>query len=115
MPKSYHHLSKEKRSLLYILVSRADPIELIVNELEVHRSTNYREVNRNNGRGGYCYKQAQEMAVKRQGYKRRRKKLSDNMIALIEKKLNIQWSPEQISGWMKKQGGLLYKHHRNRE
>ena len=75
------------------------------------------------------------MAVKRQGYKRRRKKLTNSMIALIEKKLKIQWSPDQISGWMKKQdfkdfvshetiykyvwedkkkGGLLYKHLRHK-
>ena len=135
MPKSYHNLNKEKRCLLYILIRLTISITLIAKELGVHRSTIYREINRNNGRCGYCYKQAQKMAVKRQGYKRRRKKLSDNMIALIEKKLNLQWSPEQISGWMKKQGfsdfvshetiyryiwrdkkqgGLLYKHLRHR-
>ena len=135
MPKNYHHLSKEKRFLLYILLSFSTSITLIANKLEVHLSTIYREINRNNGRGGYRYKQAQEMAVKRQRYKKRRKKLTNSMITLIEKKLNLQWSPEQISGWMKKQGfsdfvshetiyryvwedkrkgGLLYKHLRHR-
>ena len=47
MPKNYHHLSKEKRCLLYILLSLSMSITLIANKLEVHRSTIYREINRN--------------------------------------------------------------------
>ena len=64
MPNGYHHLNKEKRCLLYILISLTISITLIAKELGVHRSTIYREINRNNGRCGYCYKQAQKMAVK---------------------------------------------------
>ena len=43
---------------------RGDPITLIANELEVNRSTIYRELRRNHGKRGYHYKEAQEKALK---------------------------------------------------
>ena len=107
---------------------RKDPIALIAKELEVNRSTIYRELKRNHGQRGYRYKQAQEKAIKRRNSKTH--KMNEVMIAIIEEKLGSQWSPEQVSGWLKKQeyqksvshetiykhvwkdkksGGLLYK------
>jgi len=32
------------------------------------------------------------------------------MIATIEEKLKLNWSPQQISGWLKKQGHELVSH-----
>ena len=66
MPNAYHHLNTEKRFQLYILMKQGLSITLIANELEVNRSTIYREIKRNQGKRGYRYTQAQEMAVKRQ-------------------------------------------------
>ena len=82
---------------------RGDPITLIANELEVNRSTIYRELKRNHGKRGYRYKQAQDKALKRRNSKIQKRKMSSAMIAIIEEKLNLQWSPEQISGWLKKE------------
>jgi len=134
MPNGYHHLNKEKRCQLYTLIRRGDPITIVSNELEVDRSTIYRELKRNRGKRGYRYQQAQEKALKRRGSKTQKRKMSRAMIAIIEEKLSVQWSPEQISGWLKKQenqeavshetiykyvwedkksGGLLYKHLRH--
>ena len=134
MPNAYHHLNKEKRFQLYILMKQGLSISLIANELEVNRSTIYREIKRNQGKRGYRYTQAQEMAIKRQRSKAKKIKMNIGTIAIIKKKLNLQWSPEQISGWMKKQayqysvshetiyryiwedkkkGGILYKHLRH--
>lgn len=103
MPNGYHHLDRYKRCQLYTLMRRRDPIALIANELEVNRSTIYRELKRNHGKRGYRYKQAQEKAVKRRNAKTHKHKMNKAMIAIIEEKLGSQWSPEQISGWLKKQ------------
>ncbi len=134
MPNGYRHLNKDKRCQLYTLIRRGDPITLISNELNVNRSTVYRELKRNCGKRGYRYQQAQEKALKRRGSKTQQRKMSSVMIAIIEEKLSVQWSPDQISGWLKKKGyqeavshetiynyvwedkkrgGLLYKHLRH--
>ena len=60
MPKGYHHLTYEQRCQLYALKKRSDSISVIAEEIGVHRSTIYRELERNRGERGYRYKQAQE-------------------------------------------------------
>lgn len=131
MPKGYHHLTRDQRCQIYILKVRGDSIKEIAEALTVNRSTIYREVKRNSGMRGYRYKQANEKAKERwqKSHGGKRKMISPT-IAVIEEKLGLQWSPEQISGWLKKeqyeygvshetiyqhiwsnkrQGGLLYK------
>lgn len=130
MSNGYHHLNRDKRCQLYTLMKRGDSIALIAKELQVDRSTIHREIKRNCGKRGYRYKQAQEKALKRRSFNNQKWKMSSTMTAIIEEKLSLQWSPEQISGWLKKQeyqeavshetiykyvwedkksGGLLYK------
>lgn len=103
MPNGYHHLNRDKRCQLYTLMKRGDSIALIAKELQVDRSTIHREIKRNRGKRGYRYNQAQEKALnRRSSNSQKRKKMSDSMTAIIKEKLNLQWSPEQISGWLKK-------------
>ena len=131
MPKGYHHLTRDQRGQIYILKVRGDTIPTIADELGVDRSTVYREIKRNRGNRGYRFKQASEKADKRRYQaSSMKRKLTSTAIAVIEKKLKLQWSPEQIAGWLKKmgyekpvshetiyqhvwkekrQGGLLYK------
>ncbi len=129
MSKGYHHLTRDQRCLIGILQSRKDPIATIANEIGVDRSTVYREINRNRGSKEYHLKEAQEKATERRRQaSSMKRKLTNAIIGVIEDKLRLQWSPEQIAGWLKKrgqsvshetiyrhvwedkrQGGLLYK------
>ena len=136
MAKGYHHLTYEQRCQLYTLKKRGDSPPTIAKELGVHRSTIYRELERNSGGRGYRFKQAQEKSTARRSKASSHPyKMTPETIATIEVKLNLQWSPEQISGWLEKQeslntvsyetiyqyiwedkrnGGVLYRHLRHR-
>jgi len=103
MPKGYHHLTIEQRCQLSALKERGDSIEDIAQTLGVHRSSIYREIHRNGRNSTYDYKQAHVTASHRRWLtSRRKKKMTGGTIALINEKLSLQWSPEQISGWLKK-------------
>jgi len=105
MPKGYHHLTRDQRCQLYTLKAIGEPISVIANELEVHRSTIYREMNRNYGELGYRYGQADRKAKARRYCTSRHKiKMKGIRVFIIKEKLKMQWSPEQISGWLKKRG-----------
>lgn len=107
MPKGYHHLTYDKRCQLYTLKARGDSQTQIARELKVDKSTICRELKRNRGKRGYRYKQAHEFAKKRRKKaNRHRNKMTIEAVALIESKLLQQWSPEQISGWLKKEGSI---------
>lgn len=136
MPKGYHHLTYEERCQIYVLRKRGDSPASIARDLNINRSTVCRELARNTGGRGYRYQQAQEFADEcRRAASRAPKKLDESVIAIIIEKLSLQWSPEQIAGWMKlneisngvsyetiyqfiwadkRNGGVLYKQLRHR-
>lgn len=78
--------------------------------LGVHKSTISREIRRNTGQRGYRHRQAQQLCANRkQGKYRGRFSASD--WHLIEELLTEhQWSPEQISSWLKKENALEISH-----
>lgn len=105
MPQGYHHLDRDQRCQLYALKERGDALTTIAQALGVHRSSVSRELRRNTGKRGYRYKQANEKAQQRRGAAcQAKKKLTPTMVTIIEEKLRLQWSPVQISGWLKKNG-----------
>ena len=105
MTKRYHHLTYEQRCQIYILKKRGDSNTTIAKELEVHRSTVCRELKRNKGERGYRCKQAQKKASNRRSKASRHLyKMTVETIKIITEKLHFQWSPEQIAGFLKKQG-----------
>jgi transposase, IS30 family len=118
MPKSYRHLTRDIRCQLYALTDNGKSTGEIAVMLGVHRSTLYRELNRNKGPKGYRYEQAQKRAS--EGKKisaKNRLKMTGELIGIIEGRLRLQWSPEQISGWLKRYRGdesvsheTIYKH-----
>ena len=71
--------------------------------LERVPSTISREIKRNGGQGGYRASQAEQAAWDRA---RRPKtcKLAENktLAHLVADKLQVQWSPEQIAGWLQR-------------
>jgi IS30 family transposase len=132
MARGYRHLTYEQRCQIDILKTRGDSPSETAKVLGVHRSTIIRELRRNSEGEAYKLEEAERKAQNRRKRPSARK-LSPNMIIIIEEKLKLSWSPEQISGWLKKQGekhvsyetiykyiwadkrkgGLLYKHLRH--
>jgi transposase, IS30 family len=103
MPKGYHHLTYAQRCQIYILKDRGDSPSSIARALGVNPSTIGRELERNKGGRGYRHQQAQEKALLRR-HSRPNQKINAQIAATIEEKLNEQWSPVQISGWLQRHG-----------
>lgn len=105
MPKGYTHLTPDDRCQIEVLLRRGDSIPVIGLLLGRSASTIRREISRNTGLRGYRKRQAQLSASARRSVaSRRAKKMTDEVITIIEAKLTEeQWSPEQISGWMQRQ------------
>jgi len=106
MPKGYRHLTYDKRCQIYALLKSAHAKTEIAELLGVHRSTITRELKRNTGGKGYRYLQAQEKAsARRAAASGAPRKMKPGLVREIEEKLTQgQWSPDQISGWLKRQG-----------
>ena len=103
MPKSYSHLTQSQPCQIYTLKSKKFSQAEIAEIVGVHPSTISREIARNTGERGYRYKQAHETAVvRRQQASAQPKVMTVENIELIEKYLLMKWSPEQISGRLKK-------------
>lgn len=106
MPKGYHHLTRDQRCQLYTLNGSKNSTSDTAATLGVHRSTVYRELSRNKGQKGYRYQQAHEKALERKkAVATNRLTMTPELIAVIEAKLRMQWSPEQISGWLRRHHG----------
>lgn len=75
----------------------------IATRLERAPSTISREINRNGGRPCYRASQAEQAAWDRARRPKRCKLAQSPKLAqLVAEKLQIQWSPEQIAGWLKR-------------
>ncbi len=103
MAKSYKHLTHDQRCQIYTLKERSDSLADIARILGVHRSTITRELERNSGTRDYDYEKAHRKAQNRRKQSHCLK-MTSKMILVIEEKIKIDWSPEQIAGWLKKQG-----------
>jgi IS30 family transposase len=67
---------------------------------------------RNKGKKGYRPKQAQIKADNRRKQATKALKMTPATIVLIEAKIVLDWSPEQIAGCLKADQGLMISHER---
>lgn len=125
---SYKQLTQEQRYQIYALMQAKQMSKRIAEIVGVHASTISRELKRNRGKKGYRPKQADQKArARRHGA---RKRIGIETWEYVERELNKEWSPEQVSGrlrshherrisheWIyqyiladKVAGGSLYKH-----
>lgn len=131
---SYHQLTYEKRVEISILLKAESKQTEIANLIGVSKSSISREIKRNKGRKGYRPKQANQRALQRRQHADKHVRFTEEVQANVRKYLKEDWSPEQISGWLKKNnmpsvshetiyqfiiadqknGGDLYKHLRRR-
>ena len=127
-------MTREQSSQISALKAIPTPHNKIAQIICVSPSSVCRELKRNTGKRGYRYKQADNMASDRRSrISQITKKMTPEMVDLIEEKLELDWSPEQISGRLKleerfishesiyryirkdkKNGGSLYKNLRRK-
>jgi IS30 family transposase len=110
--KKYQHLTQRQRFIIQHLRDLGKNNTEIAHEARVHRSTVSREIIRNkNSAGGYKALGAQAVAMGRRidPFDRRRK-ISGVLEEIIREKLNLRWSPEQISGRLKLEGKWSISH-----
>jgi IS30 family transposase len=130
---SYTQLTQGQRYQIYALLKIGHNGTEIARVLGSHKSTISRELRRNCGLRGYRPKQAHILALSRRYHRQVRIQLET--WKMIEDKVKLDWSPEQISGWMsrtqafrishewiyqyilmdKRLGGHLYEHLRCRK
>ena len=107
--KHYSQLTLEKRYGIYTLLKTGHNQSKIAEVVGVHKSTINRELKRNRGGRGYRPKQANAFAEDRH----RAKvcfRIDGNTWAFLEQLLRKEWSPEQISGWMKDNMDIAVSH-----
>jgi IS30 family transposase len=126
---TYTQLTQEQRYQISALLKTEHTQTKIATVIGVHKSTISRELRRNRGMRGYRPKQAHRFALKRRK-KSVTRRITAETWSRIDEKLQQDWSPEQVSGWLKKKpdtevshewiyqhiykdkrsGGDLYKH-----
>jgi IS30 family transposase len=89
-------------------------MEEIAEQVGRHRSTIYREVARNRSEydGKYRAERAQEMTRGRRSRSRRNERISQEQWKKVEELLSQKWSPEQISGDLKRRKEMRISHER---
>ena len=105
---SYTQLTQEQRYQIHSLLKMEHKQTEIAECLGIHKSTVSRELRRNMGQRGYRPKQAHQKAMSRRNHARRRIKAETWM--LIEVNLRQEWSPEQISDWLKRHVVIQISH-----
>jgi IS30 family transposase len=77
--------------------------------IDVHRSTVYREVKRNTTNGRYHPEAAHQKDLERK-HQAKNRKISDQAWSLVETLLKLDYSPEQISGFLDRTGVYSVSH-----
>lgn len=105
---SYKQLAQEQRYQIYALLKMGHNRTEIAAVIGTHKSTISRELGRNSGLRGYRPKQAHHKALSRRNHSRMR--IWSETWELIEAKLRLDWSPEQVSGWLSRQHAIQVSH-----
>ena len=105
---TYTQLTREQRYQIYALKKMGHSRSEIARVIKVHKSTVGRELRRNSGRRGYRPRQAHAAALARRP--KAQPTIPAKTWALVAKLLRQDWSPEQISGRLKKEQQLCLSH-----
>ena len=110
MMRTYQQLTYEQRCQISALMKSGCSQRKIAETIGTTQPTVSRELARNTGGRGYRHKQAQERTVQRRAEASQPTKMTPDMITVVESKLRVEWSPEQISGWLLNDQELLISH-----
>jgi IS30 family transposase len=105
---SYTQLTQEQRYQISALLKMGHNRTEIAAVIGTHKSTVSRELGRNGGLRGYRPKQAHHKALCRRHCGRTR--ILPETWELIETKLRLDWSPEQVSGWLSRHQAIQVSH-----
>jgi len=105
---SYSQLTQEQRYQIYALLKMGHNRTEIAKVIDMHKATISRELSRNSGRRGYRPKQAHHKAVRRRNHSRIR--ILPETWEMIETRLRLEWSPEQVSGWLHRHHAIQVSH-----
>jgi IS30 family transposase len=106
--RTYHQLTQEQRYQIYALQKTKHSQSEIAAVIGVNKSSVSREFKRNRGQRGYRPQQAQKKAVQRRA--KAVPRITEADWITVERLLRQEWSPEQISGRLKKEQGLRISH-----
>jgi transposase, IS30 family len=104
--RSYAQLTLEQRYQIQALLKMGHSYQEIGHVVGVHKSTISREVRRNQGQRGYRPQQAHWFTLRRRRTKARRPIAADTWHC-VNRLLQEEWSPEQISGWLRTHDGSV--------
>jgi IS30 family transposase len=106
--RTYHQLTQEQRYQIYALKKMGHCLSEIAEVIGADKTSVGRELKRNRGKRGYRPQQAQALALgrRRQGKSR----ITSSTWITVARLLRQEWSPEQISGRLKKEQGLAISH-----
>jgi IS30 family transposase len=107
---TYHHLSREERYQIFALLKEGLSQSDIAINLGRHKTTISREIARNSGQRGYRPKQANFLAQQRSVNSRNARQMDPSDWLLVERYLQSQWSPEQISAEVPISHETIYRH-----
>ncbi|PPD42685.1 MAG: IS30 family transposase [Methylobacter sp.] len=110
--KGYNQLTQATRYQIGILLKAGKTQKAIAELVNVSPGTICRELKRNTGKRGYSPRQAQLKTETRRQLAVKALKMDTVAIGLIESKIRDDWSPEQVSGWLKQAQGLTISHER---
>ena len=110
--KGYKQLTETQRHQIGALKKAGQPQNAIAAIIGVSAPTLSRELRRNTGKRGHRPKQAN---IKAQGRRRNAGeavKMTQEVVALIDGNIRLDWSPEQVSGWLSAERGIAISHGR---
>ena len=106
--RTYHQLTQTQRYQIYALKKTKHSLSEIATVIGVHKSSVSRELKRNRGKRGYRPQQAHALALGHRSKSAPR--ITAGVWAVVEKLLRQDWSPEQISGRLKKEQDIRISH-----
>ena len=108
------HVTEEQRYTIEAMLRKGHTQKAIADAIEKDKSVVSREIKRNKDQrnGQYRSELAQRKYATRQNEKPKRIKFTDKVKLHVEKKLELRWSPEQISSTMEKECHLKVSHER---
>ncbi len=106
--RAYRQLTQEQRYQIYAFRQTGNTSSEIAAVIRVHKSTVSRELKRNRGQRGYRAQQAQSLAMERK--QKGVPRITAETWAVVERLLRQDWSPEQISGRLKKEQKVCISH-----
>ena len=108
----YHQITSEERYAIAALRRQGLSVRSIARDLARAPSTISREVarNRRSHDGGYRAFSACERTSARRRRSRRNERVTAEAWELVERYLRLDWSPEQVAGFLRTQGLLRISH-----